>query len=247
MPRLVPSRLIAVSFLSLLLVLSTAAVAAAKVSVDLRVVGGAGKVLTEQALKTGTTKVATSPKATCFGKAQAGSGKAATVKGATAFGALAQASKSTASLRPFRVTDAFSFGLGLCEVGGYKATKKLSWYLKVNHENPELGGDAVKLKKGDEVLWALAAYPYPNELALAAPTEATAGVPFQVTVHSYDDKGKRKPAAGATVTGAAAPTDANGQALVTLAAPTALVATKGKEIPSNSVDVSCVSGLCAVP
>ncbi len=246
MPRLVPSRLVPVCALALLLVLSTAAVAVAKVSVDLRVAAG-GKVLTEQTLKTGTTAVPTSPKATCFGKASAGSGKASTVKGATALGALAQASKSTASLRPLRVTDAFSFGLGLCEVGGYKATKKLSWYLKVNHKSPELGGDAVKLKKGDEVLWALAAYPYPNELALVAPTEATAGVPFEVSVYSYDEKGKRKPAVGATVTGAAAPTDASGHAQVTLTAPTVLSATKGKEIPSNSVDVSCVNGLCVVP
>lgn len=246
MPRLVPSRLVSVCALALLLTLSTAAVAAARVAVDLRVIAG-GEVLTEQSLKTGTTAVPTSPKATCFGKADAGSGKGVTVKGATAFGALAQASKSTASLRPFRVTDAFSFGLGLCEVGGYKATRKLSWYLKVNHENPELGGDTVKLKKGDEVLWALAAFPYPNELALVAPTEATAGVPFEATVFSYDDKGKRRPAAGATVSGAATPTDANGHTQVALSAPTVLVATKGKDLPSNAVDVPCVSGLCAVP
>lgn len=243
MPRLTPTRLVSVCALALLLTLSVAAVAAAKVPVDLRVIGG-GKVLTEQSLQTGTTAVPTSPKATCFGKEDTGSGTAATIKGATALGALAQASKSTAALRPFRVTDAFSFGLGLCEVGGYRATTKLSWYLKVNHRNPELGGDTVKLKKGDEVLWALAAFPYPNELALVAPTEATACVPFEVTVYSYDDKGKRKPAAGATVTGAATPTDAAGHAQVTLTAPTVLSATKGKHLPANTVHVSPVSGLC---
>ena len=126
-------------------------------------------------LKTGTTSVPTSPKATCFGKGTGGSGKAVTIKGATALGLLGQAAKSTSSLRPLLITDAFDFGLGICGVGGFKATTKLSWYLKVNHKNPELGGDSVKLKAGDEVLWALAAYPYPNELSLVAPEEATAG------------------------------------------------------------------------
>ena len=79
---------------------------------------------------------------------------------------LIQASKFTGALKPMQVTDAFSFGLGLCGVGGFKTTKKLSWYLKVNHVDPELGGDSVKVHRGDEVLWALAAFPYPDELSL---------------------------------------------------------------------------------
>ena len=83
MPRLIPFRLAAACALAVVLIASTAAIAAAKVPVDLRVVGG-GKVLAEEALKTGTTKVPTSPKATCFGKGTGGSGKAATIKGATA-------------------------------------------------------------------------------------------------------------------------------------------------------------------
>ena len=101
------------------------------------------------------------------------------------------------------MTDAFlgEFGLGICGVGGSNSTAKKSWYLKVNHKNPELGGESVKLKKGDEVLWALAPFPYPNELALEAPAEATPGVPFEVQVYSFNDKGKRKPAAGVTVSG----------------------------------------------
>lgn len=243
MPRLVPFRLVAVCALALLLVLSTAAVAAAKVPADLRVVGGGGKILAEETLKTGTTSVPTSRKATCFGKGTAGSGKAATIKGATALGLLGQAAKSTAALRPLLITDAFDFGLGLCGVGGYKATAKVSWYLKVNHRNPELGGDAVKLKAGDDVLFALAAYPYPNELSLTAPAEAMAGAPFGVRVFSYSDKGKRKPAAGATVTGALTPTDAEGRTTVTLAGPATLVATHAKDIPSNQVAV-CVGGAC---
>jgi hypothetical protein len=243
MPRLIPSRLAAACVLAFILVASTAAVAVAKVPADLRVVGGGGKILAEETLKTGTTSVPTSHKATCFGKGTAGSGKAATIKGATALGLLGQAAKSTSSLRPLLITDAFDFGLGLCTVGGYNTTKKVSWYLKVNHKNPELGGDAVKLKAGDDVLWALAAYPYPNELSLTAPAEAAVGVPFSVRVFSYGDKGKRKPAAGVTVNGALAPTDAYGQTTVALTGPTTLVATHGKDIPSNQVAV-CVSGAC---
>lgn len=243
MPRLVSFRLAAACALALILVLSTAAVAVAKVSADLRVIGGGGKALAEMTLKTGTTSVPTSPKATCFGKGTAGSGKTVTIKGATALGLLGQAAKSTSSLRPLLLTDAFDFGLGICGVGGHKATSKLSWYLKINHKNPELGGDAVKLKAGDEVLWALAAYPYPKELSLIAPEEATAGTPFEVRVFSYDDKGKRKPAAGAQVTGGQMPTNAEGQTTVVLSEPTVLTAGHGKDIPSNGEAV-CVGGVC---
>jgi hypothetical protein len=246
MPRLIPFRLVAACALALVLTFSTAAVAVAKIPADLRVVAGGGKLLVEETLKTGTASVPTSPKATCFGKGNAGSGKAATIKGATALGLLGQAAKSTPDLKPLLLTDAFDFGLGICGVGGYKATKKLSWYLKVNHENPELGGDAVKLKAGDEVLWALAPYPYPNELSLVAPQTATAGVPFEVGVFSYNDKGKRKPAVGAMVSGGLAPTDANGHALVVLTGAATLVATHGKDIPSNRASV-CVNGACPVP
>jgi hypothetical protein len=249
MPRLIPFRLVASCALALVLIASTAALAAAKVPADLRVVGGDGKVLAETALKTGTTSVPTSRKATCFGKGTAGSGKSATIKGATALGLLGQAAKSTSSLKPLLLTDAFDFGLGICGVGGYKATSKLSWYLKVNHVNPELGGDAVKLKAGDEVLWALAAFPYPNELSLAAPFSAHPAESFQVSVFSYNDKGKKKPAAGVTVTGASGPTDAAGHAMVTLSEATALTARRGKDIPSNSSTVvMCdASGACPVP
>jgi hypothetical protein len=249
MPRLVPIRLVIACSLALLFVASTAAIATAKVPVGLRVVGGGGKVLAEEALKTGTTSVPTSSKATCFGKGTGGSGKAVKIKGATALGLLGQAAKSTSALKPLLLTDAFDFGLGICSVGGYSATSKLSWYLKVNHKNPELGGEAVKLKAGDEVLWALAAYPYPKELSLVAPFSAHPGEPFQVSVFSYDDKGKKKPASGATVTGASGPTDAAGHATVTLSEGATLVARRGKDIPSNSDSVAMcdANGACPVP
>lgn len=253
MPRFIPFRLAAVCALALVLSLSIAASAVAKgVSADLRVVGKNGKVLTEETLTTGTTAIKTSPKANCFGAGTAGSGKAVTIKGATALGLLGQAAKSTGSLRPLLLTDAFDFGLGICGIGNSKVSGKASWYLKVNHEGATVGGDAVKLKPGDEVLWSYAtSFPYPNELALEAPERVETGVPFQVRVVSYDEKGKRKPVAGAKVSGAGnAVTAANGRATVTLTAATAEYATLGatyrKDIPAPATPVFvCVPGSCA--
>lgn len=246
MPRLIPFRLAAACALALVVSLLPAAAAVAKgVPAELRVVGKGGKVLSEQTLRTGTVSVKTSRAATCFGAGTGGSGKAAKIKGATAMGLLAQAAKRTPKLRPLSITDAFSFGLGICGVGNSTIKgKKASWYLKVNHKAQQVGGDSVKLKPGDEVLWAYSStYPYPNELALRAPEGAAAGTPFEVRVFSYDEKGKRKPVAGATVTGASGPTDAAGRATVTLTAPGLLRATHGAEIPSAAAPV-CVDGSC---
>ena len=247
MPRLVPTRLVAVCALALLLLLSTVAMAAAKAPrVGLRVVGSGGKVLAEEFVNAKTTSIKTSPKATCLGGGTGGSGKSVQVKGPTALGVLGQASKLTPALRPLSVTDHFlsQFGLGLCGIGKSQTTKKLSWYLKVNHKNPNKGGELVKLHKGDEVLWALEPYPYPDELALIAPHEAAPNTPFTVSVFSYDDKGKKTPAAGVSVTGASAPTGADGTTTVTLSAPGVLIATHGKDIPSNQVAV-CLNGACS--
>jgi hypothetical protein len=256
MPRLIPIRLAAACALALALSLSFAVGAvgavAKGVSADLRVVGKGGKVLTEETLKTGTTTIKTSPKADCFGAGTAGSGKPVTLKGATALGLLGQASKSTASLRPLLVTDAFDFGLGICGVGGSLVSGKASWYLKVNHKGATVSGDAVGLKPGDEVLWDLApSFPYPNELAIEAPERAETGVPFEVRVFSYDEKGKRKPVSGARIAGSGGVvTGADGRATVTLAAASpqyeTLRATHGKDIPSPSAPVFvCVGGSCA--
>lgn len=255
MPRLIPFRLAAACALALVLVLavggSATAVTATNPPPQLRVVGKGGKVLAETSVSTaGKVSIKTSPKANCLGRGTGGSGRAVKIKGATALGVLARASKSTAALRPLLLTDHFlsEFGLGLCGIGKSKATRTLSWYLKVNHKNPNLGGESVKVKPGDEVLWALAPFPYPEELSLVAPASAHPGVPFEVTVYSYNDKGKKKPASGATVTGAVLPTDASGHTTVTLIEESTLRATRGKNIPSNgAVVLMCQpSGACPV-
>ncbi len=248
MPKPITSRLAAACALALVLALSATALAGARgssgVPAKLRVLSTSGRVLAEETLRTGTASIPTSPKATCFGKGTGGSGKPATVRGATALGLLAQAARSDAALRPLLVSDHFSFGLALCGVGGNVAKGEGSWYLKVNHKSPPVGGSKVKLHPGDEVLWYLAtSYPYPEELSLSAPATAKAGKPFEVRVFSYDEKGKHSPAAGVTVTGAAGPTDSGGRATVTLSKPTLLIARHGGDIPSNRVAV-CVGGRC---
>lgn len=244
MPILVPFRLAAACALAFILVLSLAASAVAKGPlVDLRVVGKGGKILAEKTAGAATTSVKASPQADCFGPGTGGSGENVTVKGANAMSALIGASKSTASLRPLLITDAFDFGLGLCGIGGDEASTKLSWLLKVNHVAPELGGESVKVKAGDEVLWALAPFPYPDELWLQAPRNVQAGAPFGVKVFAYDTKGKRKPAAGVTVTGAGAPTGKDGTTTVVLQKPRRLIARGDEDIPSNR-DAVCVGGKC---
>jgi hypothetical protein len=260
MPRLIPFRLVAACALAL--VIAAAAVVTANGAtgspskgplVDLRVVGKGGKVLTEEDLLTGTVAIKTSPKANCFGAGTGGSGKSVTVKGPTAMGALAQAAKANPELQPLLVTDAFDFGLGICGVGKSVVSGKASWYLKVNRRGATTGGDAVKLKAGDEVLWDLApSYPYPNELALEAPERVDSGTPFEVRVVSYDEKGKRKPVSGAKIVGApGVVTGADGRASVTLSASVPLYeglsATHGKDIPSAAAPVYvCVAGSCPV-
>ena len=245
MPRLIQFRLVAVCALALMLVLSTAAVAVAKGPLaSLRVVNSGGKALAEDSLRAGTATIRTSPRADCFGAENGGSGKPATIKGPTALGMLIQASRSTAALRPLLITDAFDFGLGLCGVGGFVSKGEGSWYLKVDHKAPSVGGDSVRIRAGDEVLWYLAtSFPYPDELVLHAPARVRAGAPFRVRVFAYDDKGKRSPVSGASVNGASGPTGADGRAVVTLRRPARLIARHGKEIPSGRAAV-CVGGKC---
>jgi hypothetical protein len=249
MPRITPFRLAAVCALALSLALVFTAGASAKgFRAELRVVGTGGKLLGEKPVATQTTSVKTSPKAECFGKGSGGSGDPVAIKGNTAMGLLAHASKLVPSLRPLLISDSFDFGLALCGVGQSIAKGSSSWYLKINHRSLPVGGDAATIKPGDEVLWALVKteapdFKYPEELVLSAPDSVQAGKPFQVRVLSYDEKGKSRPQAGATVTGASGPTDAAGKATVTLGKPTLLAAKAAGEITSAREPV-CVGGKC---
>lgn len=245
MPRITPFRLAAVCALAISLTWALAAGAAAKsFKAELRVVGAGGKVLVEKPVATATTSVKTSPKAECFGKGSGGSGKPVTIKGNTAMGLLASASKTVGALSPLLISDHFDFGIALCGIGSSVAKGEASWYLKVNHKTPSVGGDSAVIHPGDEVLWDLApSYPYPGELVLEGPDKAKAGVPFTVRVLSYDEKGKSKPAAGVKVTGGSEVTGKDGRTTVTLSKPARLIARAAGEIPSARVPV-CLGVKC---
>lgn len=245
MPRITPNRLVAACALALALSLFITAVAGAKgFGAELRVVGANGKLLAEKTVTSGTTSVKTSSKATCFGKGTGGSGKSVSIAGNTALGLLAKGSKSTAALRPLLISDSFDFGLALCGVGSTVAKGNASWYLKINHKAPAVSGDTAAIHQGDEVLWDLApSYPYPDELVLFAPAQVTAGLPFTVSAFAYDEQGKRKPAAGVSVTGATAVTGKDGKTTVVVAGPTLLTASKSGAIPSAKLGV-CTGDEC---
>jgi hypothetical protein len=245
MPRSTPNRLAAACALVIALSLALVPAALAKgFQVDLRVVGKGGKVLAEKTVRTATTKVKTSPKAVCFGKGSGGSGRKVSIEGNTAMGVLARASLATPSIRPLLISDHFDFGLALCGVGGNVASGTGSWYLKIDHRSQTVGGDQAEVKPGQEVLWDLAPrYPYPDELVLKAPRRVTRGVPFNVRAFSYDEKGKRKPAAGVRILGAAGVTGSDGRAKVTLQGPRRLGAHEAGEIPAARVPV-CVGRKC---
>jgi hypothetical protein len=214
---------------------------AAPVPVDLRVVDTDGFTMAQQTQFTDTVTFNSAPEADCFGPGSEGSGDPVTIQGPKALGAVVHASQADADLRPIWVTDAFSFGLGLCAIGGKEPTSSGFWYLKVNHVGSQVGGDQAVVNSGDDVLWYLSpSFPPGDELELIAPNLARPGEPFQVAVFSYTDDGTKTPAAGALVSGAFEPTDANGTTTIN---PTGegtfpLQATRGVDIPSNLVNLT---------
>jgi hypothetical protein len=208
------------------------------------VVDTAGRTLAQFRQYTGTVNIRTDPRATCFGQGTGGSGNRVAVRGATALGAVRDALESDPALRPLSVTDSFldqGFGLGVCGIGDGVSRGSSFWYLKRNHVASQVSGSQLAVHQGDDVLWYLApSFPPPRELYLRAPASAEPNVPFRVTVYSYADNGTRRPAAGAEVTDAAAPTDTSGHAMVTGASGIdSLQASHGRAIPSNLVTV-CV-------
>jgi hypothetical protein len=245
MPKVMQLRTVGACALVLCLVAAfSASASAAGFKATLRVVGAGNKVIAEELVKTSDISVKTSSKATCFGSGTGGSGKAVAVPGNTALGLLAEGAKTIKQIAPLSISDHFSFGIAVCGVGKSVAKGKASWYLKINHKGASVSGNKAKIKSGDEVLWDLApSYPYPEELVVSAPTQATAAVPFAVHVYAYNEKGKRKPVQGAAVTGAIGPTDKSGKVMITLTEPTSLIAGLGDDIPSAAVPV-CLGTQC---
>ena len=245
MPRLTPIRLAAACALAAIATLAvTTAALAATVPSDLRVLSTSGKVLADQRQYTGTIGVPTSPKAQCFGQGTGGSGRPARLTGPTALGLVADAAQTDRDLRPLSISDHFDFGLAVCGIGGFVARDSKSWYLKVNHKNPQLGGDNVRLHAGDDVLWYLApSFPYPDELSLVAPVRVETAGNYTVRVFAFTDDGKRQAVAGAKVTQADLPTGADGRTTVHLTGPAVVVARHGDAIPDRAA--VCVGAGCA--
>jgi hypothetical protein len=238
-------RLGAIGALVASMLLSAGAAVAATRGADLRVVNTGGQTLAELRQYTGTVEIATDHGANCFGQGTGGSGERVRVSGSTALGAVRDALETDLDLRPLSVTDAFldqGFGLGVCGIGGFESQGSSFWYLKSDHVGAQVSGSQVGVNQGDDILWYLApTFPPPPELALSAPSRARPNVPFQVTVHSYADDGTRTPAAGASVTDAAQPTDAAGHTMVSSPAGNALLrARRAQAISSNQVKV-CVN------
>jgi Domain of unknown function (DUF4430) len=143
--------------LSLLVLTAGAAPAlAGTTTAHLRVVNTAGTTLADQSQVTGDVSIQTDPGAKCFGP-PGGSGNSVNVPGPSALGIVKDASASDPALRPLSVTDQFSFGLGICGIGGFTFNQGDSafWYLKVNHVGAQVGGDQYLLNAGDNVLWYL--------------------------------------------------------------------------------------------
>jgi RTX calcium-binding nonapeptide repeat (4 copies) len=249
--RSLPAAAACAALLSALLALAPAA-QAKPTRADLRVVTGDGKTLVDFTQFTDTTKVPTSPKARCFFGGVGGSGESATVQGPTPLGAVADAARNRKRLLPLLITDEFSFGLGICGIGGANADDSRFWNVRVNHIALQVGGDQVQLDRGDEVLWSLipnpvcepdppyTCQPGPPELQLKAPARAEPGRPFTVRVFEWSDSGKRTIAQGASVTGADAPTDANGRTTVTLARTRKLGARREGSIVASDLGV-CIA------
>lgn len=245
MPRLAPLPLALACALAAAGALCAPAIAGT-VGADLRVLNTAGKVLADQRQYTDSVRIRTDRRADCFGAGNEGSGEVARISRPTALGLVIDAAATDRDLRPVSLTDAFDFGLGVCGIGGFDASAERYWYLKRDHKGSQVGGDSLRVRKGDDILWYLAPTSLPrppDELALVAPVRSEKAGLFTVRVFSWNDAGRRSPVAGAEVTGADLPTDAEGRATVALAQTTNLVARHGTDIPDDAK--VCIGAGCA--
>lgn len=238
----------AIALLALLAALSLPASASAKA--DLRVVTADGKTLAEHRQYTHQTVVKTDPGAECFGEDTGGSGEVYKDSARTAAGQLFDAARNVEALKPIGVSDFFSFGLAICEIGGIDPSPSGFWEVRVNHAAAQVGADQIPVNKGDEILWYEVTDfndPPAPELALDAKPRTTSST-LEVTVLEYENDGTSSPAVGASVNGAALPTNAQGKTTVALTkGKTDLKATRAGAIPSNVESVCRADALADCP
>ena len=91
------------------------------------------------------------------------------------------------------------------------------WSIFVNNKPASTGACEIKLRRGDQVLFAAATYPeYP--IGVTAPSSATVGRQFKLTVSGFTAAGKSKPLAGARVTGSGVSVTSNGKGVARVSA-----------------------------
>lgn len=205
--------------------------------------------------------VPTRPDADCFGP-PGGSGAEFSYEKPNVLSLLATAGRTTPGVRKVSLTDQFGFGLGICGIGGVEAKLGESfWYFKVNHEEASVGADQLELRNSDEILFYLApdAFPSPNpaELELTVPARAKLGEPFSVSVVEHGcvtessppfaTTCETSPAAGVSIAGgdAIGTTGADGTAQISVAAAgrAKIVATRGTDIPSETLPVCAAAAV----
>lgn len=170
------------------------------------------------------------------------------LQGANATGLVAHGSRANDRLSPFRTSDTFDFGVIVCRIGGFTGFGSQAWLYKVNHESPSVGGDQVRVGRGDDVLWYYANFntraSTGDELELRnVPVHTNPGEAFEVRAVAYDRGGTASPAANVQISGAAAaPTDADGRTTVVAgpAGTRTLRGERGNDIPAAPVEV-CVN------
>ncbi len=214
------------------------ATAVNKIPVNLRVVTDTGKIIFDRTVPTGTAKIKSNSTCPTLGGELR---PARTISGPTALGLLYQASLRYKALRPLKLSDG-DFGFGVCGIGGTMAKGEGWWVLRHNYRDAASGAEALKVKRGDSVLFYYSSSwknTNPDSLFLKAPVKVKKGAKVKVRVFKYDGTGKRTPAPNAKVSGASgARTDAQGYTTLTITGKTKLVAREGNLIPSNRVHVS---------
>ena len=102
-------------------------------------------------------------------------------------------------------------------LGDSETSKTAYWEIFVNNVAASTGACQIKLKSGDQLLFAVVpSSPTEYPIGLKAPKTATAGKAFKVTVLGYDAKGKATPLAGATVTAGSQAQTSSASGVVTL-------------------------------
>lgn len=184
-----------------------------------------------------------------------GPGDRRKIAGPSAIGLVEYARQTNARLRPYRVSDTFSFGLVVCRIGAFGAfNSNQAWLYKVNHKDALVGGDQFKLKRRDEVLWYFANFATGQntgaELGLRAPVRVRPGAAFTATAIAYDGEGRKRRAAGVKITGGRDPvvTGPDGTARVVVSKGTnALRAKRGNDIASVPTSVCANAKLIRCP